>query len=330
MLIAICLLCFMTACGPGGKSYRIHGTIAGMKTGELYIYQQSDDNARFDTIQVKDGTFRYAGEVSGTTPVFLFFPNALEQVIFVGGGQSIEYQAEANKLQDYTADGNEDNKLLNELRKNILGKDTKQTTTACAQFIRKNKHTAAAVYVFQRYFLQDENTPISQLKDLLSLLRKQQPNNRQLLADEGYVRQLQAGRPNSSMPKLKLHLAGNHTVDLRHPDKDYMVLCFWATWMQNSWEYNTTIQDILQRYGQQITVVNLSLDTQIFKWQEYIGTDTLTHLHYCDGMSWDNKVVKALGVRNIPTYFIVDHQGIIRKRGTDLGTLQRNLSELLP
>lgn len=324
------LLLLLSACGPGGKSYRINGTIAGMKTGELYIYQPSDEHARFDTIQVKDGKFRYFGETGGTAPVFLLFPNALEQVIFVEGGQTLDYQAEANRLQAYTVDGSDENKLLNELRKQTYGLDPKRAADKYAQFIRKHTRSAAAVYVFQRYFLQDQTTSLSRLGELLGLLRRQQPDDRQLLAAEGRIRQLESGRPGSLAPDLVIQGAGRHSVRLRRPDKDFLLLTFWATWMQNTWEYNTTLQDIHSLYDGRLATASVSLDTQVFKWQEYVGTDTLTRLHLCDGMSWDNAAVKALGVRHLPTYFIIDRRGTIRKRGTDLGSLRRNLSELLP
>ena len=54
--MVLCTLCIiLTSCGPGGNSFRIRGRFRDMQAGELYIYNLSSDNARFDTLTVQEG-----------------------------------------------------------------------------------------------------------------------------------------------------------------------------------------------------------------------------------------------------------------------------------
>ena len=62
--MALACLAFLTACGPRGKQFKIEGKFKDIQPGEVYIYNQADANACFDTLKVKDGTFVYSGEAT--------------------------------------------------------------------------------------------------------------------------------------------------------------------------------------------------------------------------------------------------------------------------
>ena len=114
--LCLCLLLLLVSCGPGGNSFRMKGTFRDMQAGELYIYNQNGDHARLDTLTVQEGRFRYKGETDEVTPYILVFPNGVEQVIFAGPNEDLEYEATANDLRNYVVNGNEENKLMNKFR----------------------------------------------------------------------------------------------------------------------------------------------------------------------------------------------------------------------
>ena len=109
VLIGGAIMTLLAACGPGGNSFRIRGSFRDMQAGELYIYNLSGDNARLDTLTIQGGKFRYRGETDEVTPFMLVFPNGVEQVIFAGPGDDIEYEATANDLKNYVVSGSEEN-----------------------------------------------------------------------------------------------------------------------------------------------------------------------------------------------------------------------------
>ena len=97
-IIAAATLVSIYGCGPDGNSFRINGSFKDLKSGELYIYNLSDRQGKVDTVLIKNGEFKYKGNVSETTPYIIVFPNAMEQVIFVNGGEEITYKATANDV----------------------------------------------------------------------------------------------------------------------------------------------------------------------------------------------------------------------------------------
>ena len=78
-----------------------------MPAGELYIYNLSDDYAKFDTILVQNGEFLYKGQTEECTPYILVFPNGMEQIIFVNAGEELRYEAVANDLRRYVVNGSD-------------------------------------------------------------------------------------------------------------------------------------------------------------------------------------------------------------------------------
>ena len=96
-------------CGPSGPTFTIKGEIEDFKDGELYIYDLTNGKETFDTLRLKDGEFTFRGSTDEVKPYVVVFPNAVEQVIFVNGGEetmSLTYYtpAEAEGIT-FSADG---------------------------------------------------------------------------------------------------------------------------------------------------------------------------------------------------------------------------------
>ena len=144
-IIAAATLVSIYGCGPDGNSFRINGSFKDLKSGELYIYNLSDRQGKVDTVLIKNGEFKYKGNVSETTPYIIVFPNAMEQVIFVNGGEEITYKAAANDLKNYTAEGNEENKMMNEFRQNTAKMNPKQIRNEAEKTIQAHGESAVSL-----------------------------------------------------------------------------------------------------------------------------------------------------------------------------------------
>ena len=81
------------SCGTNDHQFKIEGKFEDMPSGELYIYNQSRADAKFDTIYINNGEFAYVGNSEELTPYTIIFANALEQVVFVKNGEIIHYRA---------------------------------------------------------------------------------------------------------------------------------------------------------------------------------------------------------------------------------------------
>ncbi len=328
-LLGCLLLAVLAGCGPSGRSFRIRGEISGMQSGELYVFSPTAELAQFDTLQVKEGRFLYTGQVSRPTALLLLFPNAVEQVIFVDGGQSLRYRAKTNDLGNYVVEGSKENELMNSFREEAKHLDHDHTLQLARKYIRNHPKSLAAVYLFDRYFLQDAQVDSKTVSDILRPLRAAQPDNRTLLAAAGRLKVMGRGHVDSLLPALTLTTKQEQKVNLRKLNHDCTLLAFWASWMPQQWNFISSLRSLQREYGKQAGFVAVSLDTQIYQWENFIRPDSTSISHVCDGRAWDSPVVNALGIRQVPTYFIAGHDGRILARGNNTDDMRRDFERFV-
>ncbi len=324
------LLLLISSCGPEGNKFKIEGKFRDMKEGELYIYNLSDRHARFDTLKVKGGSFVYQGEAEGPSPYMLVFPNAVEQVIFVDAGKILEYEASTTDLKNYTVKGSDENKLMNEFRHETRKMTAIKVKAAAREFIENHPASAVSVYMLDRYFAQDENIVADELKQLVSMLLKYHPNNVFLIDLQTSLRLIDRSSINKILPKMELTTKTGKKMDLASIDKSYRLVAFWATWMDEEWDFMPKVRKYARGYGDNLSVLAISLDTQVYRWEEYVDADSLLFDNVCDGLGWDSPSATKLGVRNIPYYVLADNKGKIIANGTNLKDMDRDVEKFVP
>lgn len=328
-LVAVLALASCTA--PSGPNYRLKGQFSDMNSGEIYIYVDGVSEARFDTLRVKDGKFAYAGQTNELIALHIFFPNALEQVVFVGPGQQLTYEARANDLGNFRVRGNPENELMNKFREESSRKDSVTVRRVARRYIEENSGSPVAVHLFDRYFLQGTSVPASERDTLLALLRQAQPAERLLLTAEGRLRQRDKGHVGDTLPSLRIPLQGLDTLDLGARPAAPRLIAFWATWMDRSWEFLRDLRAIHENHhsADSLEVLAISIDTQIYEWEEHTKPDTATIRHACDGYAWDSPLVLPFGISQVPTYFLCDREGTIRLRSTRAADMERDVERFV-
>ena len=329
------LLLFFISCGPRENAFRIEGKLKGLQGGELYIYNLDVHNARFDTIQVKESSFIYNSECDRTSPFVLVYPNGTEHVIFVSPASAIEYEATASNLSNYKVKGTEENKLLNEFRDNIAKKNDEKVQDEARQFILSHKDSPVAVYLFQRYYLQNENMPEADIRSILKELRAVQPGDHDLMEAEGSLKTIANGRVGTKLPAITLTTKQGKKVELNKLQKKYTLIAFWASWMPNQWQFTDRLRNIARqepRYDapvrSDLQVVSVSLDTEIYKWEGFVNVDSMIISHVCDGQAFDSPAVSKLGIRRLPAYVLADKEAKIVARGFSIDKMQEDIDKL--
>lgn len=313
----------LAACGPSGDHFRIEGRIRGMQGGQIYVcIPSAGEDARFDTLAVQDERFTYTATVTETTPLLLIFPNGVEQAVIVAGGEALRYEAQATDLANYSVKGSEENNYLNDFRQGANHKDTRATRARAKRYIERHPEYTASLWLFSRYYMQNPETGAADMRPLLRLLRKHHPTSRALIDATRGVQTLGRGREGSKLPHLAVTTQRKRTFQLDQPRRPHTVLFFWATWMPKQWENLATLRHLQSAHSEELDVVAFSLDTQIYRWEEDIKSDSLRLQHVCDGQAFSSPYVRRLGVASIPTWLLVDKQARILRRGTDLDSLQ--------
>lgn len=329
ILSLMTLAVFIMGCGPTGNQFKIEGRLKGMQPGEIYIYSLSGAAARFDTLKVKSGSFVYEGKADEPTPYVLVFQNGLEQVIFVDGGQTLEYTASANDMKNYEVKGSDENKLLNEFRAETASMTQVKLKAAARAFIEGHPASPVSVYMLDKYFVQDAEIAYDEILQLAQLLRKHQKNSVYLIDLETNVRSLQNSDAGMTIPKLKLTTKTGGEVDMGNLAKSHLLVGFWATWLTDAWDMMSAMRRLSSDYKSSLHVVAISLDTQQYKWEEFIRNDSLTIDNVCDFKSWDSPTLQKFGVRTIPFYLLCDRSGKILSKGTTADDMKRDVEKTL-
>lgn len=319
MLVCTCLIA--AGCGPDKHSFRMSGSIKGMSGGDLYVYNLDDANGRLDTLHIKDGEFRYAGTVDQPTIYTIVFPNALEQVFVVQGGDELTYKAKANDLKNFEVDGNEDNELLNTFRRETNGVNENKERSIAKDFINMHPETMAAVAVFSRYFVHND-LGSQDCKTLLKTLMKHQPKNTYLMKISGELKKAQAGMVGNEVPELSLETKKGKKVDIRDKSKPWTLLFFWATWHADDYLFLNMARTVTRDNEDKLHCVGVSLDSQIFQWEATSRPDSLIIDHCCDGMAWETEAVQKMGVTTLPVFYLIDSNHKIVATGTTREEMQ--------
>lgn len=329
-VMALALVCIMTSCSSNEHQFKIEGKFEDMPAGELYIYNQGNTDAKIDTVYINNGEFAYVGNAEEITPYTIIFSNALEQVFFAKNGEVIHYQASANDLKNYQVDGNEENELMNKFREQVNGMNTAQQQDIATTFINEHPTSAAAIYLFNRLFVQEASTPVDLLKKTLKTIKKAQPQNRFVLKIENSIKQMGNGQIGKVIPSIEVKTKTKHTINIGKTDAKYTVLVYWATWMPEQYDFADDFAVLTEDYSsdKNLNIIAISLDAEIYKWEDFIKNDTTYCEHSCDGKVWDSEPVKKLGITTIPTFVIADKNHKIIARGNTLKELDKELQKL--
>lgn len=314
------LAALLVGCGPSGNSFRLKGTINGMSEGEVYIYNTSFDNARFDTLRLDGGKFYYGGTSDYPTPYIIVFPNAYEQVVFIGPGEEIEYEAVSNDLNNYRVSGSDENKQMNEFRSTISNASYSDIQAAARRFINDNPQSAVSLYLCEQYFLKNPQTSYTELLDILDILRPRHTSNNYFLALDAKAKALKTLSEGDAFPDIKMPDKDNRQVRLwSKSTSPYTMFLCWATWIPTSYELLSVVrQQSRQVSKSQMRFVAFSIDNEYERWSNMVRYDSISPIeHYCDTRAFSSPVIHELGTTNIPTYFILDSKHRVVAKGNE-------------
>lgn len=321
----IFILFLLASCGPGGNSFRIRGSFRDMQAGELYIYNLNGDLARLDTINIQEGKFRYRGETDEVTPYILLFPNGVEQVIFAGPGEDLEYEATANDLKNYVVNGSDENLLMNKFREETYTMNPSLMTNTARTYIKDHPASPVAIYLFDHYFVQNEEVSSAELSELLKVLRTKHPHHHQLLDIESKLKAEATRQIGKTLPDVTLINKDKKSIKLWSSSKDYTLIAFWATWMPNGTDFLWKLKNGLgdERDNGRLRLVAISLDVERYRWEDAIRPDsTATYLlHCCDGLGFESKAIKTFGINTVPYYILTDKTHKVLDCGDDVNQL---------
>ncbi len=172
--------------------------------------------------------------------------------------------------------------------------------------------------------------------------RSQAKRAKQILEQDRTERTGELSKPPGANPALRMNPSewiGKPALDFQVTDlkgealslEQYrgqvVLLDFWATWCPPCIAEIPNVKKTYEKYkDQKFEIIGISLDRSKEPLDAYIEKESLTWLHY-----WDNigKVSNLYKVQTIPSTFLIDGEGVIRKTNLRGHSLEHAVAELV-
>ena len=120
-----------------------------------------------------------------------------------------------------------------------------------------------------------------------------------------------SGRP---APDFTAYDLDDQLVSLSQFPGQAVFLYFWASWCGPCINALPDLQNIKQKVaGQPVVFLNLSLDSDEGNWRKAIAKHQIKGIHLRVG-GWSSDVAKAYSVGRLPSYYLIDAQGLVVER----------------
>jgi thiol-disulfide isomerase/thioredoxin len=338
---------------PADSSYTLHGNIAGLDTGWVFLHHHGDGPT--DSAIVSHGRFSFTGSVSEPEFCHLIFKmlnhvsiysmgffiqpgylelrgkkDSLSSAVTVGAPIQEEYLGYSKRVDsavDWGAWGRaaklaaaEKNKPgLDSLSAAATEMDNRQKQLA-KEYAAAHPSSYVAVFEVLSYFSYNPDA-----EELQTVFSEFTPAIQASYLGSQLKKIVEAavltgvGRP---APEFTQADVKGKPVNLSSYKGQYVLVDFWASWCGPCREENPNVLKAYRKYHSKgFTVLGVSLDNKKENWLEAVRKDGLPWTQVSDLQGWKNAVAVLYGIQGIPMNYLVDKNGkIIAKelRGEDL------------
>ena len=329
ILALLSALTLLVGCHYDSAVMTLEGTIKNVKHVDLYVYAEGSMNPQVDTIRVRGGAFTYERKLSGPEVLTLLYPNFSEMLLVAEPGSEVELVADASNLSETVITGTKENELLTEFRHATNRKSESERRLAAQQFIYDNVQTQAAVAVFREYFVKAENPVYAEVQPLLDTLSVAQPDNALLRAMlVRFTPQLLCAVGQKLPTFEEISLTGDTLTNAQFEGKPTIIV-LWATWVRDMRKQLRNLDHLQRTYGKEVNFLLVSLDPSRKDCERYLKYDTVHAPIICDQQALLSPLVSTFGLRQMPTFIVVDKDGTILKRDVLPKDWEATIKELL-
>lgn len=323
--MAIILLALASCSGNSG-TFKLEGSFKNLSQGEFLCFSESPEWNTLDTIKVQDGQFAIEHPLADTIILTLQYPNFMQTQIVAIPGETVTLKGDANSMRRIKVSG-EENEYLNDFRRNTAQLNDTQVTGKAEEFIRQNPHLWASIALLQKYFIEAKEPDYAKIKSLFDLMIKVRPERKSLLAIQAQMAPLLSCRVGSHLPKFSAKTINGTEINNATFANKAVLISFWST-AANELQYPVINQrHLMRRLSEQLTQLNICLDTDTTACNKVLRTDTIGGYNVCDRLTFDSPLVTLLGVSRLPANILVDARGIILARDIKADQLEQILAK---
>lgn len=307
----ILLTLVLVSCGVDGKHFKLEGRFLHLNQGEFYVYSTDGVLDGIDTIKIEGGRFAYEIPCDEEGTLVMVFPNFSEQPVFTQPGKTVEIKADASHLKELEAEGTDNNKLMTAFRKQVSNMSPQQAIDAAAEFVKHNPKSDVSAWLIRKYFILAPKPDYAKAKELLDLMIAEQPKNGKLVNLQQQLIGLAATVGKSLPIFTATDINGNKVTQANLTQSPNAVVFLWASWNYESTDMQRQLKRLKAAKGNGLSVIGVCIDPSKSEMQQYLRQDSISWPTINDGMMFDTKIAKQLGLSQVPANILLKNGKIV-------------------
>ena len=307
----ILLTLVLVSCGVDGKHFKLEGRFLHLNQGEFYVYSTDGVLDGIDTIKIEGGRFAYEIPCDEEGTLVMVFPNFSEQPVFTQPGKTVEIKADASHLKELEAEGTDNNKLMTAFRKQVSNMSPQQTVDAAAEFVKHNPKSDVSAWLIRKYFILAPKPDYAKAKQLLDLMIAEQPKNGKLVNLQQQLIGLTATAGKSLPIFTATDINGNKVTQANLTQSANAVVFLWASWNYESTDMQRQLKRLKAAKGNGLSVIGVCIDPSKSEMQQSLRQDSISWPTINDGMMFDTKIAKQLGLSQVPANILLKNGKIV-------------------
>ncbi len=307
----ILLTLVLVSCGVDGKHFKLEGRFLHLNQGEFYVYSTDGVLDGIDTIKIEGGRFAYEIPCDEEGTLVMVFPNFSEQPIFTQPGKTVEIKADASHLKELEAEGTDNNKLMTAFRKQVSNMSPLQAVDAAEEFVKHNPKSDVSAWLIRKYFILAPKPDYAKAKQLLDLMIAEQPKNGKLVNLQQQLIGLAATAGKSLPIFTATDINGNKVTQANLTQSPNAVVFLWASWNYESTDMQRQLKRLKAAKGNGLSVIGVCIDPSKSEMQQSLRRDSISWPTINDGMMFDTKIAKQLGLSQVPANILLKNGKIV-------------------
>lgn len=307
----ILLTLVLVSCGVDGKHFKLEGRFLHLNQGEFYVYSTDGVLDGIDTIKIEGGRFAYEIPCDEEGTLVMVFPNFSEQPVFTQPGKTVEIKADASHLKELEAEGTDNNKLMTAFRKQVSNMSPQQAVDAAEEFVKHNPKSDVSAWLIRKYFILAPKPDYAKAKQLLDLMIAEQPKNGKLVNLQQQLIGLAATAGKSLPIFTATDINGNKVTQANLTQSPNAVVFLWASWNYESTDMQRQLKRLKAAKGNGLSVIGVCIDPSKSEMQQSLRQDSISWPTINDGMMFDTKIAKQLGLSQVPANILLKNGKIV-------------------
>ena len=327
--LLLLLTLVLVSCGTDSYHFEIDGRLINLNQGEFYVYSPDGGIIGIDTIKVDGGRFAYEIPCDQPCVLMIVFPNFSQQPVFAAPGKQVEVRGDASHLKELEVKGTKDNELMTKFRQQVVSASPPEMKKYAEQFVKDHPDSPVSPYLVNQYFVQAPQPDYAKALELLTMMTTSQPKNgllNRLLPDIKQMKDV------TFSGKLKdfytTDMKGRPVSAANLRAAQVAVINVWASWSYESMEIQRLLKGLLRKNHGSLQVLSINVDATVKKCRDTQEMDSITWPTICDGLMFDGKLVRQLGLTSIPDNIVLKNGNIVA-RGLSPQEMREKLEQLL-